>query len=461
MSGKRMTRREMLRLAALGTVGAVAAACGATPTPEVVEKIVKETVVVEKEVIKEAPPKEPVTLQANIAFTQSDYGLQYEIVQKWRDIFQQTYPWITVNIAFVDWQEHHDKMLVLAAAGELPDFIEVQASRSLLWIIEGVFLPVDEYTDADPDFNMDDFFEMVMPYYQWGGKTYVLPYDHGPEILGYNKDMFDEFGVDYPDETWTYETLLEKAKIFTDPDKGTFGYYGMPASWLLEGSFTKPWGGLVFNEDETEVLITMPESIEALKWWIDLRFKHEVHPTPAQSEVLEALGGSFPSGKVAIIHTAPWMAPTYNALADFSWDVAPWPKGPVTRSCSGLGSGYGMTRDTKHPEEAWLWLRWMTSSEGLSFVWAATGGSTPPRKSVFDVYFTAAGIAEHAQYFFEAMDDYMTIGRPVSPYGGEFTAIRDRELDLMVIGQKSVEEACADMKADGDPILAKNKELYG
>ena len=55
----------------------------------------------------------------------------------------------------------------------------------------------------------------------------------------------------------------------------------------------------------------------------------------------------------------------------------------------------------------------------------------------------------------------MQIGRPVSPYGAEFTAIRNREMDLINNGLKPVAEAVADMKKDGDPILAKNRELYG
>ena len=352
MNQKKLNRRDFLRLGGLAAAGTALASCGATP--EVVEKVV--TVEVEKEVVvtAEAPSKDPVTLQANIAFVQSDYGLQYQIIQQWRDLFQQQYPWITVNTAFVDWTDHHSKMLVLAAAGELPDFIEVQASRSQLWIQEGVFLPMDEYAAADPDYALDDFFEEVMPYYMMDGKTYAAPYDHGPSILGYNKNMFDEFGVDYPDETWTMDTLLETAKTFTTEE--TWGYTGLPADWLIEPQYLMPWGGLLFNDDETECMITMPESIEALQWWVDMRFEHEVTPMPAQSEVLAAAGGDFVSGRVAMTNTEPWFAPTYNALANFNWDVAPWPKGPVTLSTSGLGSGYGTTRDTEHPDEAWLWL---------------------------------------------------------------------------------------------------------
>ena len=483
MSDNRMTRRDMLRLAALGAVGAVASACAA-PEPQVV----RETVVVEKEVevpvevevevekvvevevevpvevevLVEAPEKDPVNLQANIAFTQSDYGLQYQIMQQWRDIFQQTYPWVTVDLAFVDWSDHHDKMLVLAAAGTLPDWIEVQASRSQLWALEGVFLATDDYVAADPDFAADDFFPEVMPYYQVEGRTYAYPYDHGPLILTYNVDMFDEFGVDYPDDTWTFDTLLETARIFTDPAKGTFGWTGLPwGGWGLEGTYLMPWGGMAMNEDETEVVINSPESVEALQWWADLRHVHAVHPTPAQSEVLAVSGGDFVSGKVAMGITAPWNAPTYNALASFDWDVAPYPEGPVARTTSGFGSAYGITSATEHPEEAWLFLRWTTSKEGLSFCWAASGGSTPPRKSVFDVYFSAPGVAPNAQAFLDSMNEYMVLGRPFSPAGPEFESVLGREIDLINLGLKPAQEAADTIKADGDPILAQNVEYYG
>jgi len=58
MDTKGLTRREFLRGAALAGVGLAAAACGPTPTPEVVEKVVKETVVVEveKEVVVTPTP---------------------------------------------------------------------------------------------------------------------------------------------------------------------------------------------------------------------------------------------------------------------------------------------------------------------------------------------------------------------------------------------------------------------
>jgi len=59
------------------------------------------------------------------------------------------------------------------------------------------------------------------------------------------------------------------------------------------------------------------------------------------------------------------------------------------------------------------------------------------------------------------MEEYMVLGRPFSPAGPEFESIMSREIDLINLGLKSAEEACADIKADGDPILAQNMEYYG
>ncbi len=311
--------------------------------------------------------------------------------------------------------------------------------------------------NRDPDYALDDFFPEALALYRSEGKTYSLPYDHGPTIISYNKTMFDEFGEGYPDETWTMDTFLEKAKIFTNEDEGTFGMVNLQMAYHdLEGSYLMPFGGVLLNDDETETLINSPECIEALQFWADWLHVHHVTPSPVQSEILEAMGGSFLSGKVAMTDTQPWMAPAYNAMANFEWDVAPWPTGPKGRVTGGMGSAYGTSTDSAHPDEAWLFLRWLTSKEGLSFVWAASAGSTPPRTSIFDVYKNAPGVAANSQAFYDAMADYMVMGRPIKPAAWPFQDVILRELDSMWLGDKTVEEMVQAIKEDGDPILAEN-----
>jgi len=63
---KNLSRRNFLRTGALTAAGAVLAGCGATPTPEVIEKVVKETVEVEKEVIKEVEKEVVKTVEVKL-----------------------------------------------------------------------------------------------------------------------------------------------------------------------------------------------------------------------------------------------------------------------------------------------------------------------------------------------------------------------------------------------------------
>ena len=49
---------------------------------------------------------------------------------------------------------------------------------------------------ADEEFNVDGMWEESVRLYRVDGRIHALPYDHGPIILGYNKDMFDAAGMD-------------------------------------------------------------------------------------------------------------------------------------------------------------------------------------------------------------------------------------------------------------------------
>ncbi len=396
--------------------------------------------------------REKVSIQANFAFDSSESA---PTIGEWVAKFREAEPEIEVVEVYTSWPDHHTKLLTQAAAGTLPDFMEIYGGYASQWIRQGSFLGLNDFMAQDPSFDVPDFFPAILAMYQWQEETYALPYDHGPEILAYNQGLFDAAGMAYPDETWDMARLLEVAQALTVEGE-TWGFHGYPRGWQTEGQFLMPWGGALLNEDETECLITEPAALEALQWWADTGLLHRVQPSAAQGEMLKGMGGPFESGKVAMTDAAPWSAPSFNQFSEVQWDVAPWPKGPVAHTTAGQGSGFTITQNTKHPDAAWTFLRWFESKEGLEFVWAGSGASTPPRKSIFTTYLNAPGVPEHASYFFDAMDQYMVLGRPISPPAEEFTSIMDRELGLIFLGDTSVADGAAAIKAQGDEVLAQN-----
>lgn len=61
--------------------------------------------------------------------------------------------------------------------------------------------------------EMDKFPKDIVQIYNWEGtKQYAVPKDIDTIALWYNKTMFDEAGVPYPDKDWTWDDYAEAAK---------------------------------------------------------------------------------------------------------------------------------------------------------------------------------------------------------------------------------------------------------
>ena len=98
-----------------------------------------------------------------------------------------------------------------------------------------------DFIDADPAFNVKDVWEEALRLYRFNDKQYEIPYDHGPIILGYNKDLFDAAGEAYPDDTWTMDNFLEAAKKLT-VGENQWGYGGITTTlWNWATSMVLRW----------------------------------------------------------------------------------------------------------------------------------------------------------------------------------------------------------------------------
>ena len=319
-----------------------------------------------------------------------------------------------------------------------------------------MLIPVGDFIDQDTEFNVQGIWEEALRLYAYDGKQYEIPYDHGPIILGYNKDLFDAAGVSYPDETWTMDNFLEAATALTQGDSqwGYGGYYNgiVGLGNELGISLTGPWGGEVFNEAEDKLLIDSAESVGALQWWADLIHVHKAAPMPAQAQAIP--NGPWVSGQAAMFALASWGTPTLIQNAQFKWDVAPWPKGPAGAKAGSFGSGFGITRDSKHADMAWTYMHDYLSKEGMEFMWGASGRGSPARKDAYPSWMESEGAPEHASYYLDALENYAVTGRPYQTLaGGEILDICNRNTDLVQSGDLTVAEAVAAIIADGTPVL--------
>ena len=71
----------------------------------------------------------------------------------------------------------------------------------------------------------EDFPATLTAQYERDGEIYAIPKDFDTIAVWYNKQIFDEAGVEYPSDDWTWEEMVETARKLTNKEKGIYGNY--------------------------------------------------------------------------------------------------------------------------------------------------------------------------------------------------------------------------------------------
>ena len=77
--------------------------------------------------------------------------------------------------------------------------------------------------------------------------------------------MFDDAGVSYPTDDWTWDDVTAAAKKITKADANKWGIL-TPTDGLSRGNLVFSAGGAALNSDFTKSMLADPATIEAYKW---------------------------------------------------------------------------------------------------------------------------------------------------------------------------------------------------
>ena len=375
------------------------------------------------------------------------------ILQEIADDFVAQNPNVNITVNVSDWDTYWDKLQTTLAAGTPPDVFAIDAPLYPDYQSRGVLLNLQPYIDRD-QFSLSDYYEVSLQCYQTPDGYYGLPRDVQPSVMYYNKDMFDEAGVAYPDETWTWETLIENGKKLTkDTDgDGTIDQYALWADiWdmeLLWASLIWQNEGEILSADYTQTLLTEEGGLGAWQFIHDMIFTHKIMPAPS---VAEQFGDPFESGNSAMTAAGHWVVPFYGNV-NFAWDVAPLPKGTVQASIVN-SVGFVVAKDTKHPEEAWAFLKHLVGEPGQKKV-TSLGLGVPALKSVAnsDAYLKQPTANINHQLFLDTMA-YAKVKPCFRGYDEWATLIGDG-MGPIWLGEAELQPTLEELGPQADQILA-------
>jgi len=108
--------------------------------------------------------------------------------------------------------DYWDKLATQISSGSQPDIITMQAQRMPAFVARKAMRPLDGFVAADKSLNYDDFFPAIREGLSVQGKPYALGYDIGPLLLFYNKDLFQQAGLDPENPPTTWQDVAADAK---------------------------------------------------------------------------------------------------------------------------------------------------------------------------------------------------------------------------------------------------------
>jgi len=362
-------------------------------------------------------------------------------------MFEAQHPDVRVQlISVADYMNYVTKLETLVAGGSAPDVIMISPGVGTDFTLMGALADLNPYMEADPDVSPDDFIPIVLKTLSYEGQQYALPKDFGVDVLYYNKNAFDAAGLDHPDDTWTWDTLLSAAKTLTvRDDSGRVVQWG----WTDSALNMWPWiwqnGGTVFDDpfNPTHVTLCDPPAMEAVEFYYSLSLEHSVAPNVAELQQTP-FRELFMAGRVAMIYDTFGSQIPFSKITAFEWDVAPLAQGKQ-RATPLATAGYAMSTSTAHPDEAWELIKFLSGPEAVAVV-AGAGGGMPARVDMLN----APDILIRP-----AFRESIAYARPhmVAPHFLEMMALYRANLPIMAMGVKSVPDTLNEMCDQVEGIL--------
>jgi multiple sugar transport system substrate-binding protein len=313
---------------------------------------------------------------------------QQPAYQACADAFSKANPNITIKFTQTAWDQYWQNLTTQLASGSAPDVWTDHASYYAQFVTSNQILDIQPYVDKDK-VDLTRYQAGLADLFTKDGKRYGLPKDWDTMAVVYNtklvKDTAGLAGLTWnPADGGTFEKAIAAAtvdangKTGVDPgfDKNHVKVYGFLPEWADGAQGQNGWGDLAvangftyldknpwgthYNYDDPK----LAQTIDWFKHLIDAGYapKFDKQSTLSRDAVMESGAGAF-----TIVGS--WTIGTYlGAGAKQKYAFAPLPTGPAGRKTAINGLSDAIYAGTKHPDQAWAWVKFLGSPDCQNLV---------------------------------------------------------------------------------------------
>jgi multiple sugar transport system substrate-binding protein len=310
--------------------------------------------------------------------------------------FSKLYPWITVKqlVQPNPPTDTFDPNLINAInGGNAPDVaLDFGPDYIGQFCSSGLWEDLTPFMKAS-NLSISDFAPAAITYTNFGGHQCALPSLTDAYGLYYNKDMFAKAGIAGPPKTMT-ELMADAKKLTVRNSDGSIKVAGFVPidQWeqLGPGDLANAWGAKWFDSQNTPQISKDPSWAAAFQWqrqMIDYYgYSNIIKFFAANTNNEFNKSNAFENGKVAMMFDGEWRTAFIKRdNPGLNYDTAPFPAADdhpdVYGSSRVGGTVVGIPKGSKHPQQAWLLVKFLASDTEFLVELANGVGNVPTTKA--------------------------------------------------------------------------------
>jgi multiple sugar transport system substrate-binding protein len=296
--------------------------------------------------------------------------------------FEEANPDITVRHQTFPYADYQTRVVAANLAGQGPDVVQLFYGWLDSFVAGELIQPLDPA--VFPTEGIESEFFPIVSAMERDGQYWGLPTAVRSLALFYNKDLFEQAGLDPESPPETLDELLEAAQATTQRDGAgnitsvgiAMGMAAQDHHWWRE-VLVRQFGGQPYSDDNRTVTYDDEAGAAATAWQADLYRTHGV----TQIGFMDEPQAAFRAGMAAMSIDGTFRLGAFSAIESFEWGVTELPAnadGLRSNYASYFANAIGSRAEGERLEAAQRFLQYITSEEAME-IWLEVVGELPAR----------------------------------------------------------------------------------
>lgn len=367
----------------------------------------------------------------------------YETTPEFKALFEAFEKKTGIKVKAVDIasDDYDTKLTMMLSSGDTTDVLTMKNLLSY-----SNYALRDQLVDQTERIReLDTAAEGTYEMYDIDGKTYALPYRTDFWVLYYNKKMFDDAGIEYP-ENLTWDEYEDLAKKLSKNDGQVYGAYQHIWRSTIQAIAAAQNEANLVEPDYRFMADYYDRALRMQKEGAQMDFG-----TAKSTKV--TYQSQFEEQKAAMMYMGTWymagiLANKEANKTEVEWGITAIPQKKKGESVTTFGSptAFAVNKNSKKQKAAQEFIEFAASEEGAK-VLAGVGVVPSYRTDEIDqLYFNLAGMPTDEISKKAFSPDEIKLEFPIDTHGPAIDKILQEEHDLILVGDETPEKGTANME---------------